>query len=77
MYKTVNHGENATFNCTVEGGPGTLFQWLYNGAERLCSSNCSAVSPSATTDIDGTENVHTIKIKHDLNTLFFAWLQLS
>ena len=51
--QTVNHGETATFNCTAEGGPGTLIQWLYNGTERLCSSNCSAASPNPTTDIDG------------------------
>ena len=51
MTSTVNHGGSATFTCSAEGGPDNVFRWLYNGTERLCSSNCTTDNSSI--DING------------------------
>ena len=51
MNSTVNHGGTATFTCTADGGPDNVFQWFYNGTERLCSGNCTTDNTSI--DING------------------------
>ena len=60
MSSTVNHGGSATFTCSAEGGPDNVFRWLYNGTERLCSSNCTTDNTSI--DINGKDYNYTLYV---------------
>ena len=37
-----SRGDNVTFTCETEAGPGTIYLWLYNISNLVCTqSNCS------------------------------------
>ena len=39
---TASRGGNVTFTCETEAGPNTVYMWLYNVSNNLCSQlNCS------------------------------------
>ena len=48
---THNRGDNVTFNCITDAGPGNVYVWLRNGSEIVCS-DCNGRSFNGTINTD-------------------------
>ena len=42
MLVIASRGDNVTLTCHTEAGPDTMYVWVYNGSNLVCTqSNCS------------------------------------
>ena len=51
MNATHSRGDNVTFNCITDAGPGNVYVWLRNGSEIVCS-DCDGGSFNGTINAD-------------------------
>ena len=46
-----NQGDNVTFTCKTDAGPGSVYVWLRNGSELVCL-DCEGDSFNGTINVD-------------------------
>ena len=54
LNKTFNRGDNVTFDCSAQGGPGNSYQWQWNGAD-LDTETAQTLTVSQISAADGGE----------------------